>query len=261
MMVGAEGFDGLANGPDAAKGEWGDGLRIGCTKIVVDRVTGSIRPSREELNALVDRVHRSGGQVAIHAVEEETADAACDAIQLALAPVFLLTGIAGLLNIMTGRLARIIDRGRKLIEQPLPEHILSPTQLQRELHILEYRRKVASHAITACTLSALLVCLVVTTLFVQGLMSWNLQWLVGMLFIGSTLTLVVGLGLYLREVQLATQTVRILPLIAPAAPASACGSRAAGHAARRPARPVRRRSAVPAGRPPAHSWWRCCSAG
>ncbi len=146
------------------------------------------------------------------------------AIQLALAPVFLLTGIAGLLNIMTGRLARIIDRGRKLIEQPLPEHILSPTQLQRELHILEYRRKVASHAITACTLSALLVCLVVTTLFVQGLMSWNLQWLVGMLFIGSTLTLVVGLGLYLREVQLATQTVRILPLIAPAAPASAAGS-------------------------------------
>ena len=43
------------------------------------------------------------------------------AIQLALAPVFLLTGIAGLLNIMTGRLARIIDRGRKLVEQPLPE--------------------------------------------------------------------------------------------------------------------------------------------
>lgn len=84
MMVGAEGFDALANGPDAATGEWGDGLRIGCTKIVVDRVTGSMRPSREELNALVDKVHRSGGQVAIHAVEEETADAACDAIQLAL---------------------------------------------------------------------------------------------------------------------------------------------------------------------------------
>ena len=76
------------------------------------------------------------------------------AIQLALAPVFLLTGIAGLLNIMTGRLARIIDRGRKLVEQPLPEQLMGPEQLQRELQILEYRRTVASHAITACTLSA-----------------------------------------------------------------------------------------------------------
>ena len=152
------------------------------------------------------------------------------AIQLALAPVFLLTGIAGLLNIMTGRLARIIDRGRKLVEQPLPEHILSKQQLQRELKILEYRRKVASHAITACTLSALLVCLVVTTLFAQGLLRWNLQWLVGVLFISATLTLVVGLGLYLREVQLATQTVRILPLIpAPAAAVSAGSSLESRH--------------------------------
>ena len=40
------------------------------------------------------------------------------AIQLALAPVFLLTGIAAMLGVMTGRLARIIDRGRFLTETP-----------------------------------------------------------------------------------------------------------------------------------------------
>lgn len=34
------------------------------------------------------------------------------AIQLALAPVFLLTGIAGLLNIMTGRLAHLLIAGQ-----------------------------------------------------------------------------------------------------------------------------------------------------
>lgn len=133
------------------------------------------------------------------------------AIQLALAPVFLLTGIAGLLNIMTGRLARIIDRGRKLVEQPLPLHIFSAERVQAELLILEHRRKVASYAITACTLSALLVCLVVSTLFLEGLLTWNMQWVVGLLFVCATMTLVVGLGLYLREVHLATQTVRILP--------------------------------------------------
>lgn len=132
------------------------------------------------------------------------------AIQLALATVFLLTGIAGLLNIMTGRLARIIDRGRKLVEQPLPEALMNAEQVQRELQILEYRRTVASHAITACTLSALLVCMVVMTLFTEGLLQLNMQWLVGLFFVGSTLSLLVGLSFYLREVYLATRTVRIL---------------------------------------------------
>lgn len=47
------------------------------------------------------------------------------AIQLALAPVFLLTGIAGMLNVMAGRLARITDRGRRLTENPLPAHLAS----------------------------------------------------------------------------------------------------------------------------------------
>ena len=132
------------------------------------------------------------------------------AIQLALAPVFLLTGIAGLLNIMTGRLARIIDRGRKLVEQPLPEALMDAERVQRELQIFEYRRTVASHAITACTLSALLVCMVVMTLFTEGLLQLNMQWLVGLVFVGSTLSLLVGLSFYLREVYLATRTVRIL---------------------------------------------------
>ncbi len=131
------------------------------------------------------------------------------AIQLALAPVFLLTGIAGMLNIMTGRLARIIDRGRALVERPVPEAILSAERVAQELKTLEYRRKVASHAITACTLSALLVCLVVVALFMEVLLALRAPWLVGALFVMATLTLVVGLSLYLREVQLATQVVRI----------------------------------------------------
>lgn len=43
-------------------------------------------------------------------------DPIASAIQLALTPAFLLTGIAGLLNVMAGRLARVIDRGRAVNE-------------------------------------------------------------------------------------------------------------------------------------------------
>jgi hypothetical protein len=131
------------------------------------------------------------------------------AIQLALAPVFLLTGIAGMLNVMAGRLARIIDRGRKLTEGAPPSQLEATERLELELASLERRRHSAGSAITACTLSALLVCTVIAALFVEVLLQVELKWLVGLFFTGSTLALVVGLAYFLREVHLATQTVHI----------------------------------------------------
>lgn len=59
------------------------------------------------------------------------------AIQLALTPVFLLTGIAGLLNVMTGRLSRIIDRGRFLTESPEGRITRPPQERDEELRSLE----------------------------------------------------------------------------------------------------------------------------
>lgn len=136
------------------------------------------------------------------------------AIQLALAPVFLLTGIAGILNVMAGRLARIIDRGRQLTEHALPQALQGGEAVHVELPSLERRRHLASAAITACTFSALLVCTVIAALFLEVLLQVELKWLVGLLFTGSTLALVVGLAYFLREVHLATKTVRI-PLSVP----------------------------------------------
>ena len=130
------------------------------------------------------------------------------AIQLALAPVFLLTGIAGILNVMAGRLARIIDRGRRPTERPLGPEIQPPRGLAIELQSLERRRHVSSAAITACTFSAPLVCMVIAALFLKVLLQLELRWLIGLLFTGSTLALVIGLAYFLREVHLATQTVR-----------------------------------------------------
>src|SRR5688572_13325833 len=126
------------------------------------------------------------------------------AIQLALAPVFLLTGIAGLLNVMASRLARIIDRGRYLTEEDLPQHLRDATLLQKELARLECRRRYASLAITACTCSALLVCMVVAVIFLQVMLQVEFKWVISTLFTASTLTLVVGLAYFLREVHLAT---------------------------------------------------------
>ncbi len=127
------------------------------------------------------------------------------AIQLALGPVFLLTAIAGLLNVMTGRLARIIDRGRELAALAGP----AGEAARQEMATLERRRHIASSAITACVLAALLVCMVIAALFLEVWISVPLKWLVGLFFFAATGALVVGLGYFLREVRMATHTVRI----------------------------------------------------
>lgn len=132
------------------------------------------------------------------------------AIQLALAPAFLLTGIAGLLNVMAGRLARIIDRGRQLSEAVQPNGQLLDKIQADELASLERRRSLASAAITGCTLAALLVCIVIASLFMEVLLQFDLKWAIGLLFTGATLAMVTGLGYFLREVHMATQSVRIV---------------------------------------------------
>src|SRR5262249_5218374 len=101
------------------------------------------------------------------------------AIQLPLAPVFLLTGIAGLLSVMAGRLARIIDRGRAFTEGRVPPSSSGQASLDLERQSLERRRRLTSVAITSCTIAALLVCMVIAVLFLEIMIQVRLKWLIG----------------------------------------------------------------------------------
>ena len=130
-------------------------------------------------------------------------------IQLALAPVFLLTGIAALLSVMTGRLARIIDRGRAFAEGRLSFVSQDDVLIALERQTLEPRRKLTSVAITATTVAALLVCMVIAGLFVEVMLETPLEWLISAFFAAAMFALVVGLAFFLREVDLAMRTVRI----------------------------------------------------
>lgn len=132
-----------------------------------------------------------------------------NAIQLALAPVFLLAAISAMLNVMAGRLSRIIDRGRALTENKEVISAYVQEDIHSELKRLEHRRHITSNAITMFTVAALLVCLVIVTLFIEVMIGIPLNWIIGALFILSTIGLVVGLGYFLREVYLASSTVRI----------------------------------------------------
>ena len=62
------------------------------------------------------------------------------AIQLALAPAFLLGGIAALLSVMTGRLSRIMDRGRAFAEGKV-RLVSDHAAIALERQALESRRR------------------------------------------------------------------------------------------------------------------------
>lgn len=131
------------------------------------------------------------------------------AIQLALGPVFLLTGIAGMLNVMSGRLSRIIDRGRALTEGKDVIANLGFDRVEEELKSLERRRHLTSQAITMCTISALLVCLVVASLFIEGMFQVPLDLAIGILFTFATIALIAGLVFFLGEVHRSARSIRI----------------------------------------------------
>ena len=86
---------------------------------------------------------------------------------------------------------------------------LSPNDLTSELRSLGRRRRFANAAITGCTLAALLVCIVIALLFLDALLGLPLKWLAGILFAGSMVGLIFGLGMFLQEVHLATRSARI----------------------------------------------------
>ena len=119
-------------------------------------------------------------------------------IQLAVAPVFLLTGVGAILSVLTGRLGRLVDRYRALTETQKP---LLPKQT-RELKVLSVRAVWVHWAITLCTVSALFVAIVIGVLFVGAVVDINPSRTVSILFILAMTSLIIGLGCFLREISL-----------------------------------------------------------
>jgi hypothetical protein len=128
-------------------------------------------------------------------------------IQLAVAPVFLLTAIGTLITAMNNRLGRIIDRRRILRERmdaAAEQKAAERRQgLEAELELLHRRSKLIYSSMLAAGLGALLVCLVVAGAFVGALLSVDLSRMVAVFFILAMFTVIGSLSLFLREVFLA----------------------------------------------------------
>jgi hypothetical protein len=131
-------------------------------------------------------------------------------IQVALTPIFLISAIGVTLNVLTSRLARIVDRARAM-EDVLcrPDYQAGGRDLHVALGILARRARYINAAITLITLSALFIALVVVMLFVNAFAHWELSAFIAIMFILSMLSFAAALTSFLIEVRIATTTLRI----------------------------------------------------
>jgi hypothetical protein len=154
-------------------------------------------------------------------------------IQSALAPVFLISGVASTLIVLTNRLARAVDRARRLesrLDEEDGEHEADPHGIVRELKVLARRARYLNAAITLCALSAVMVTLVVVALFANAFFEVHMAETIAVLFVGSMLLLTTAFLAFLVEVRMATNALRI-GLREHAASAEARSSRTAGKSA------------------------------
>ncbi|MDC8757708.1 DUF2721 domain-containing protein [Janthinobacterium fluminis] len=126
-------------------------------------------------------------------------------IQLAIAPVFLLTGVCTNLMVLTNRLARIIDRSR-VLEDRLD--IGYNETYMGELDTLYRRSHLINYSITLATACGLLICLVIAMLFTGDTLNVTLDKYIAAFFVVAMLSLIGSFGYLLSEIFIASKAMR-----------------------------------------------------
>ena len=130
-------------------------------------------------------------------------------IQLALAPVFLLNGIAAILNMLTGRLSRVVDHARRIEAEFTPKDDPRHRRQVTDLRLLDRRIRVVNNAIFTGTASAVTLCIVVAFMFLARLAGFGFARTLAAMFALSLALLIACLVLFLVEVRMAVDAIRV----------------------------------------------------
>ena len=130
-------------------------------------------------------------------------------VRVALAPVFLLSGIGAFVNVLASRLARIVDRSRQIEPLLLASRGAEHDRWIADLEVLDRRMSLVNWATGLSVTSAVLTCLVVVLLFAANLVHTHLGTEIAWLFMASMLTIGAGFAVFLIETTVAARAIRI----------------------------------------------------
>lgn len=129
-------------------------------------------------------------------------------VQSSVAPVFLLSGVAATLGVLSNRLARVVDRAR-VLESRLEAHPSDRRPLQADIAVLARRARYIYTAMSMCAIAALLVALVVVALFANAFLGVSLEGTIALLFVGGMVCLSGAFIAFFVEVRIAIAALRI----------------------------------------------------
>lgn len=132
-----------------------------------------------------------------------------ETIQTAIAPVFLLAGIGAFLNVLTGRLSRVIDRARSIEEHHLNDPPDSRAQYLDEMRLIDRRMTVINRALMLAVTSAVAICVVVAMLFVAELFKLRSGREIAIVFIFAMAMLTAAFFAFAIEVRLSLRVTRV----------------------------------------------------
>ena len=140
----------------------------------------------------------------------EDLSAVTHGIQLAVAPVFLLTAVSGMIGTVAGRLARIIDRARVLEARVASAVESDPAMASayEELRTLRQRGWLVNGSIALLTFCAMLIGLTIVMLFLGETAQLNILRLATVSFLAGVSCFILALLCFLTETVLATRILK-----------------------------------------------------
>ncbi|MXO75783.1 DUF2721 domain-containing protein [Altererythrobacter aerius] len=130
-------------------------------------------------------------------------------IQLALAPVFVLVALGNIMNLLSTRLGRVVDRSRALQDRHGSTSGIEHDMVVREIRIVDRRIRLIGRALRLLVGSGLAIGVTVALLFLQEIAHVEMQRIAAGTFMLAVGLMMWALVLFLHETQAASAALRI----------------------------------------------------
>jgi hypothetical protein len=130
-------------------------------------------------------------------------------LQIAVAPVILISGVGLLLLSLTNRFGRAVDRSRQLVRELRDASEADRQQLEGQVENLYQRAKLIQTAIILAAISVLFAAVLIMTLFFAALLKLEAAFLIGLLFICCLTSLIFSLITFIMDIRLSLKALRL----------------------------------------------------
>jgi hypothetical protein len=130
-------------------------------------------------------------------------------LQIAIAPVILISGVGLLLLSLTNRFGRAVDRTRQIHHEMRVAAAAERPRLAQQVEVIYERARLIQFSIVMGALSALFAALLILTLFFTALLKWESAVAISVFFVCCMVSLVVSLVTFIMDIRLSLHALKV----------------------------------------------------